>query len=221
MISKGRDVSALFPDVVKNVVSKNVEIRKIVYMFLVHFAELRPQEALLAINSLQKAMSDSNQLLRANALRCMSNIRVREIAQLIVLAVQKGAKDSSPYVRKTAALAIPKVMRLDTRHSEQCVELVGMLLRDPSTVVVGAAVQAFLEVCPGRFDLVHAAFRRICTVLPDVEEWGQVAILTMLLRYGRAHFVDPNKPLLRRKRSVYSSSSSSPHFRYSYLLRHR
>lgn len=84
MISKGRDVAAAFPNVVKCVINKNAEVRKLVYMFLVHYAEVQPQEALLAINSLQKAMTENNQHMRANALRCMSNIRVKEIAQLFV-----------------------------------------------------------------------------------------------------------------------------------------
>ena len=84
MISKGRDVAAAFPNVVKCVVNKNSEVRRLVYMFLVHYAEVQPQEALLAINSLQKAMAESNPHMRANALRCMSNIRVKEIAQLFV-----------------------------------------------------------------------------------------------------------------------------------------
>lgn len=53
LISKGRDVSSLYPAVVKNVVSENLEIRKLVYMYLVHYAELEPEVALLAINTFQ------------------------------------------------------------------------------------------------------------------------------------------------------------------------
>jgi len=204
MISKGRDVAAAFPNVVKCVVNKNSEVRKLVYMFLVHYAEVQPQEALLAINSLQKAMSENNQHMRANALRCMSNIRVKEIAQLIVLAVQKAAKDMSPYVRKAAAFAIPKIMRLDSRHLEQCTELISKLLGDNSTMVVGAAAQAFMEVCPERFDIVHPVFRHICNLLPDVDEWGQVSIVNLLLRYGRNQFTNPDpivQKALREKRA--------------------
>jgi len=204
MISKGRDVAAAFPNVVKCVINKNPEIRKLVYMFLVHYAEVQPQEALLAINSLQKAMSENNQHMRANALRCMSNIRVKEIAQLIVLAVQKATKDMSPFVRKAAAFAIPKIMRLDPRHLEQCTEIISQLLGDNSTMVVGAAAQAFMEVCPERYDIIHPVFRHICNLIPDVEEWGQVAIVNLLLRYGRNQFVNPDpmvQKALREKRA--------------------
>lgn len=79
MISKGRDVSSLFPDVVKNVVCKNLEVKKLVYMYLMHYAELEPELALLSINTFQKALSDQNPLIRASALRVMSSIRVLDI----------------------------------------------------------------------------------------------------------------------------------------------
>lgn len=64
MISKGRDVSSLFPHVAKNVVTKNLELKKLVYMFLVHYAEKEQDAALLAINSFQKDLSSANQYIR-------------------------------------------------------------------------------------------------------------------------------------------------------------
>lgn len=103
----------------------------------------------------------------------------------------------SPYVRKAAAFAIPKIMRLDARHLEQCTELISTLLADNSTMVVGAAAQAFMEVCPDRFDIIHPVFRHMCNLLPDVDEWGQVSIVNLLLRYGRTQFVNPD-PLVQK-----------------------
>lgn len=58
MMSKGRDMSMFFPDVVKNVVSQSLEVKKLVYMFLVRYAEVKQELALLAINSFQKDMAD-------------------------------------------------------------------------------------------------------------------------------------------------------------------
>ena len=57
MISKGRDVSEFFPDVVKNVVVKSIEVKKLVYLYLVHYADFNNncrEIALLSINSFQK-----------------------------------------------------------------------------------------------------------------------------------------------------------------------
>src|ERR1700710_1657648 len=111
MISKGRDVSEFFPDVVKNVVSQNIEIRKLVYIYLLRYAEQEPDLALLSINTFQKDLGDKNQIIRAMALRVMSGIRVPVISPIVLLGIKKCVADMSPYVRKTAAHAIPKCYR--------------------------------------------------------------------------------------------------------------
>jgi len=54
-------------------------------------------------------------------------------------------------------------------------------------------VMAFEMVCPDRIDLIHKNYRKLCTLLVDVDEWGQVIILNMLTRYARSQFLDPNK----------------------------
>uniref|UniRef100_A0A8C7LMR3 Adaptor related protein complex 3 subunit beta 1 n=1 Tax=Oncorhynchus kisutch TaxID=8019 RepID=A0A8C7LMR3_ONCKI len=52
---------------------------------------------------------------------------------------------------------------------------------------------AFEEVCPDRIDLIHKNYRKLCNLLVDVEEWGQVVIITMLTRYARTQFTSPWK----------------------------
>lgn len=47
--------------------------------------------------------------MRAMALRVLSGIRVPMIGNIVSLGIKKCAGDPSPYVRKTAALAIPKL----------------------------------------------------------------------------------------------------------------
>ena len=60
-------------------------------------------------------------------------------------------------------------------------------------LVAGSVVMAFEMVCPDRIDLVHKNYRKLCTLLVDVDEWGQVVILNMLTRYARTQFINPNK----------------------------
>jgi AP-3 complex subunit beta len=59
-----RDVSQYFPDVVKNVIVESMEVKKLVYMYLVAYAQLKPELALLSINSFQKDLSHSSQRVR-------------------------------------------------------------------------------------------------------------------------------------------------------------
>lgn len=207
MISKGRDVSEFFPDVVKNVVSQNIEIRKLVYIYLLRYAEQEPDLALLSINTFQKDLGDKNQIIRAMALRVMSGIRVPVISPIVLLGIKKCVADMSPYVRKTAAHAIPKCYRydiveevlvtcctfsltnyvnsLDPSQEDSLIEVVSGLLKDRSAITIGSTIMAFNEVCPNRFDLIHPYYRKLCNMLTDLDEWGQIAVLDLLLRYGR------------------------------------
>ncbi|XP_062516398.1 AP-3 complex subunit beta-2-like [Corticium candelabrum] len=59
-------------------------------------------------------------------------------------------------------------------------------------LVAGSAVVAFEEVCPERIDLIHKNYRKLCNLLVDVEDWGQVAIISMLTRYAHSQFANPN-----------------------------
>ncbi|CAB0002284.1 unnamed protein product [Nesidiocoris tenuis] len=193
MIAKGRDASELFPAVVKNVVSKNIEVKKLVYVYLVRYAEEQQDLALLSISTFQRALKDPNQLIRASALRVLSSIRVTVIVPIVMLAIKDSASDMSPYVRKTAAHAIPKLYALDPEQKDELIHVIEKLLSDKTTLVVGSAVMAFEEVCPEKISLIHKNFRKLCNLLVDVDEWGQVIIINMLTRYARTQFVDPNK----------------------------
>lgn len=193
MMSRGIDCSELFADVVKNVASPTLEIKKLVYIYLLRYAESEPDLALLSINTIQKALNDQNQLVRAMAIRVMSGIRVPVISQIVALAVKKGATDMSAYVRKCAALAIPKCYKLDPNTMPQLTEYLATLLGDRSYYVVGAAVMAFLELCPDRYDLIHRHYQALVKMLIDMDEWGQLAVLRLLGSYARKTF-----PLKRR-----------------------
>ncbi|XP_042681702.1 AP-3 complex subunit beta-1 isoform X2 [Centrocercus urophasianus] len=193
MIAKGKNASELFPAVVKNVASKNIEIKKLVYVYLMRYAEEQQDLALLSISTFQRALKDPNQLIRASALRVLSSIRVPIIVPIMMLAIKEASSDLSPYVRKNAAHAIQKLYSLDPEQKEMLIEVIEKLLKDRSTLVAGSVVMAFEEVCPDRIDLIHKNYRKLCNLLIDVEEWGQVVIIHMLTRYARTQFVSPWK----------------------------
>uniref|UniRef100_A0A669Q8Y6 Adaptor related protein complex 3 subunit beta 1 n=1 Tax=Phasianus colchicus TaxID=9054 RepID=A0A669Q8Y6_PHACC len=82
---------------------------------------------------------------------------------------------------------------LDPEQKEMLIEVIEKLLKDRSTLVAGSVVMAFEEVCPDRIDLIHKNYRKLCNLLVDVEEWGQIVIIHMLTRYARTQFVSPWK----------------------------
>ncbi|KAH2984943.1 hypothetical protein KXW58_009040 [Aspergillus fumigatus] len=177
-----------FSYVVKNVANTNIEVKKLVYIYLVHHAETEPDLALLSINTIQKSLTDQNPQVRAMALRTMSGIRVPVISQIVSLAIKRGCGDMSPHVRKAAALAIPKCYRLDPNTLPQLVGYLSTLLGDTQYFVAGPAVAAFLEICPNRIDLIHKHYRSLVKKLVDMDEWGQLATLRLLTFYARKCF---------------------------------
>jgi AP-3 complex subunit beta len=146
MLSMGTDVAGAFPSVVKNVVSTNTELKKLVHMFLVHYADVEAETVLLSIATFQKDMRGPNQLIRASALRVMSSIRNKLIVQPVVLAIRSAVIDSSAYVRKAACAALLKVYSVDPDLKPELIEILTMLLKDGSVMVLGSALAVFQEV---------------------------------------------------------------------------
>ncbi|KAG9235819.1 adaptin N terminal region-domain-containing protein [Amylocarpus encephaloides] len=188
MMYRSQPCLTFFSSVVKNVASPNIEIKKLVYIYLLNHAEQEPDLALLSINTIQKSLSDGNPQVRALALKTMSGIRVPVISQIVSLAIKKGLGDMSPYVRKAAALAIPKCYRLDPNTLPQLLDYVSNLLGDKQYYVAGAAVKAFMEICPDRIDLVHKHYRSLVKKLVDMDEWGQLVTLRLMTIYSRKCF---------------------------------
>ena len=174
MAALGRDIGLFFADVVKNVSVPNLELKKLIYMYLVRHAGDQPDLALLSVNSFQRDLSDQNPLIRALALRVMSSIRLPIIQPIVLMAVQKCAKDGSAHVRKTVATALPKLMLPQTSAAagepadeeashvrEEVLAVLQQLLGDMSPATLTAAVFAFTELCPQRLDLLHSHYHRM------------------------------------------------------------
>ncbi|KAJ1942577.1 AP-3 complex subunit beta, partial [Kickxella alabastrina] len=193
-IAKGHDASEYFADVVKNVASGNLEMRRLVYMYLLRYAEQEPDLALLSVNTFQRDLADSSQVIRAMALRVMSSIRVPVISPIVVMAIRKLANDRSPHVRKTAALAVCKLLRLDASLRGELAVVVGGMLVENSPLAVGSVIRAFRAVSsPGQYDAVHVHFRRWCVMLAQLDEWGQVELTKLLTAYARTQFRCPGE----------------------------
>ncbi|KAG2360189.1 adaptin N terminal region-domain-containing protein [Suillus spraguei] len=184
LISKNRPVSSYFP-------APELELRKLVYIYLLRCAPSEPDLALLSINTFQRDLADPSPLIRAMALRVLSGIRVPTVATIVLMAVRKSAADFSPYVRKAAALAVMKVYKLDQAHHPTLLDIMMTLLRDRSPLSLGTAVLALDTIAPSRLDLLHVHFRRLCRALPDIDAWGQVDVLRVLVRYARTMLPKP------------------------------
>ncbi|MGH0163115.1 UNVERIFIED_CONTAM: hypothetical protein FKN15_059309 [Acipenser sinensis] len=114
----GKDVSSLFPDVVNCMQTDNLELKKLVYLYLMNYAKSQPDMAIMAVNSFVKDCEDPNPLIRALAVRTMGCIRVDKITEYLCEPLRKCLKDEDPYVRKTAAVCVAKLHDINAQMVE-------------------------------------------------------------------------------------------------------
>lgn len=52
----GKDVSTLFPDVIQCMQTPSLELKKLVYLYLINYAKSKPELAILAVNTFIKVI---------------------------------------------------------------------------------------------------------------------------------------------------------------------
>ena len=62
-------------------IAADVELKKLVYLYLMNYAKTNPDLAILAVNTFVKDAADRNPLIRALAVRTMGCIRVDRIVE--------------------------------------------------------------------------------------------------------------------------------------------
>jgi AP-1 complex subunit beta-1 len=88
----GKDVSGLFPEIVQCMQTSNLELKKLVYLYLINYAKSKPELAILAVNTFIKDAQDVNPLVRSLAVRTMGCIRVDRITEYLCDPLQLALK---------------------------------------------------------------------------------------------------------------------------------
>ncbi|KAJ1967736.1 beta-adaptin [Dispira parvispora] len=186
----GKDVSGLFTDVLKNMHTDDLEIKKLIYLYLINYAKTNPELVILAINTFVKDTDDSNPLIRALAIRTMGCLRVTEIIDYLCDPLRKCLQDESPYVRKTAAICVAKLYDVapDVTVENGFIEQVQELLSDANPMVISNAVTALVEIndnSPNQdaFVLNPPLVNKLLAALNECTEWGQITILETISQY--------------------------------------
>ncbi|PPD97707.1 hypothetical protein GOBAR_DD05310 [Gossypium barbadense] len=185
----GKDVSSLFTDVVNCMQTENLELKKLVYLYLINYAKSQPDLAILAVNTFVKDSQDPNPLIRALAVRTMGCIRVDKITEYLCDPLQRCLKDDDPYVRKTAAICVAKLYDINAELVEDrgFLDSLKDLISDNNPMVVANAVAALAEIQENSsgpiFEITTPTLTKLLTALNECTEWGQVFILDALSRY--------------------------------------
>ena len=190
----GKDVSMLFTDVLNCIQTGNIELKKLVYLYLINYAKSQPDLAILAVNTFVKDTQDPNPLIRALAVRTMGCIRVDKIVEYLCEPLRKCLKDEDPYVRKTAAVCVAKLYDINGELVEDqgFLDMVYDLLGDSNPMVVSNAVAALAEISETSetaqrvFQINTSTLQKMLAALNECTEWGQVFILDSLALYNPA-----------------------------------
>ncbi|MCQ2817974.1 MAG: hypothetical protein MJ252_11975 [archaeon] len=190
-MTTGKDLSVLFPQVVKCIRTKNMELKKLVYLYLINYCKIKPELTFLAVASFS---TDANQgetpLIRGLAIRTMGCIRVKEVAPYLCETLINCFKDADAYVRKAACLCVPKLYQTNSRLVKEngFIDTLHDMLRDANAMVIANAMTALNEISVlsgvNQFNIKSKTLKKILQVLPEANEWGQVSILDGLVCYN-------------------------------------
>ncbi|KAF9227967.1 Adaptor protein complex beta subunit [Gyrodon lividus] len=188
-ITMGNDMSPLFHDVVQCIGTPLLEIKKMVYLYLVSYGRAKPEQIQIVIPSFLQDCNDRNPLIRALAIRTMAYIPIPIVTEALTDQLRHCLKDRDPYVRKTAAICVAKLYAADPRKVERAgfVEMLRDMMLDTNATVVANAVAALSEIGDRQdgviFRLNLTIANKLIAALGESSEWGQIYILDSLLRY--------------------------------------
>ncbi|KAF9246556.1 adaptin N terminal region-domain-containing protein [Melanogaster broomeanus] len=188
-ITMGNDMSPLFHDVVQCIGTPLLEIKKMVYLYLVSYGRAKPEQIQIVIPSFLQDCNDRNPLIRALAIRTMAYIPIPVVMEALSDQLRHCIKDRDPYVRKTASICVAKLYAADPRKVERAgfVEMLRDMMLDTNATVVANAVAALSEIGDRQDGVIfrlnlHIA-NKLIAALGESSEWGQIYILDSLLRY--------------------------------------
>ena len=187
----GKDVSKLFPDVVKLIRTKNIELKKLVYLYLINYARVKPDLIFLAVAAFHSDARDgATPLIRGLAIRTMGCIRVPEIVSYLCETLSYCIKDKDAYVRKTAAMCVSKLYQTSPQQVREngFINILHDCLEDENPIVVANAMTALSEISilsgVNQIKIKSKNLKNILDSLTKANEWAQVQILDALVFYN-------------------------------------
>eukprot|EP01012_Entosiphon_sulcatum_P067175 TRINITY_DN9673_c0_g1_i1.p1 TRINITY_DN9673_c0_g1~~TRINITY_DN9673_c0_g1_i1.p1 ORF type:complete len:666 (-),score=169.48 TRINITY_DN9673_c0_g1_i1:106-2103(-) len=209
----GRDVSSLFSSVTRLISTGSIDVKKLVYLYIMNNAKSQPEKAVLLAGSFVRDSQHDSPLIRGLAIRTMSAVNVEKMADFLADPLRRALRDSDPYVRKTAAIAVTKMFTINKTKVEELgiLELLLDLLCDSNPTVVSNAVAALCEIreisgteglrgASAANDLAEFKPQTVHTLLNalnETSEWGQVFILEGLSTY-KAKTLDEAEMIVER-----------------------
>lgn len=188
----GKDVCPLFPHVVNCMRTTDVELKKLIYLYIINFAKAKPSESILAVNSfLIDAADQKSPMIRALSIRTMGCIRVDEIVSYLCDTLKNGLRDPDSYVKKTSCICVAKLFCTCPQlvKDNGLIDTLISMLEDGNAIVLASAIVALSEISllsgENYLKINTKTLKRILNALNEANEWGQVYILDCLVNYKK------------------------------------
>lgn len=181
------DTSSLYSEMVLAASTSDPVQKKMVYHYLCHYARVKPDLAMMCINTLQKDCRDQDPMIRGLALRSLCSLRLADLSEYAMVCLRSGLKDSSAYVRKTAILCCSKIFSFLPKVilEGDLVDVMYSMLRDSDPQVVTNAVLALDEILAseGGMAINSKLMLYLLNRLHEFSEWGQCSVMGLACRY--------------------------------------
>ena len=200
----GLDVSELLMDMILATSTRDVVLKKMLYLYLVTYASSHPELALLCINTLVKDCAEQDPTIRGLALRSLCSLRCDNVTEYMLPQIHRGLEDANAYVRRCAVMCVLKLHQFAPASVETdglagagaseaasasvyLMQLESMLATDPDASVRAACLNVLEDVyrevngsgLPVRRETVMALLGR----LKEYNEWAQCSVLRYVGRY--------------------------------------
>ncbi|PHU17130.1 AP-2 complex subunit beta [Capsicum chinense] len=177
VMAVGKNVSSLFTDVVNCMQTENVELKKLVYLYLINYAKSQPDLAILAVNTFVKDSQDPNPLIRDLVVRTMGCIRVDKITEYLCYPLQRFLKDDNPYVCKTTTICVAKLYEINIELVEDRGFLNALkgLISENNPLVAANVVTALTKIQESSskpiFEITSHTLSKLLTALNECTEF--------------------------------------------------
>lgn len=181
----GVDVSKLFHEMVKASYINDLVTKKMVYLYIVNYAE-ESDAAFLAVNTFLNDLKNDNAKIRGLALRNLCSLKFKGAYEYFAKALYDSLKDPHPYVRKTAVMGMLKVHKLNPKLiSESDIETLYEMIKDTDPMVVSNTLFALNEILKddGGISVTSKMVNHLLNFISEFNEWGQNIILTLLSKF--------------------------------------
>jgi vesicle coat complex subunit len=185
----GIDVSRLFTEMMLAIETRDLVIKKMVYLYLCNYAYSHPELAQMCTNTLQKDCGNEDPMVRGLALRSLCSLNLPQMVEYISEPLRKSLQDHHAYVRKTGVMGILKLYYLDKESFLECnfTDILYDMLRDVDPTVVANCIRVLNEVMAksenGGMAINRAIMLHLLNRIHEFPEFDLVCVLELVPRY--------------------------------------